>query len=193
MSVNVHLGCGRRVIPGFVNVDIADYDHIDHRHDIRTLPFFDDDRIDLIYAAHVLEYFDRVEVVTVLAEWRRVLKVGGTLRLAVPDFAAMVEVFRETSDLNLVLGPMYGRMQTGSADDPLVIYHKTVYDFATLSETLSAAGFENIRRYDWRDTVHKDHDDHSQAYIPHMDKDHGRLISLNVEAQKSARLPEEKP
>ncbi len=186
MSINVHLGCGRRVIPGFVNVDIADFDHIDHRHDIRTLPFFSDDSIDLIYASHVLEYFDRVEVAPVLAEWRRVLKAGGTLRLAVPDFEAMVEVYRDSGDLELILGPMYGRMQPGGGDDPLVIYHKTVYDFATLSDTLSLAGFENIRRYDWRDTVHKDHDDHSQAYIPHMDKDHGRLISLNIEAQKSA-------
>jgi len=41
-----------------------------------------------------------------------------------------------------------------------------------------------VRRYDWRQTLHKDHDDHSQAYIPHMDKENGRLISLNVEAEK---------
>ena len=26
--------------------------------------------------------------------------------------------------------------------------------------------------------------DFSQAYVPHMDKEHGRLISLNVEALK---------
>jgi hypothetical protein len=27
-------------------------------------------------------------------------------------------------------------------------------------------------------------DDYSQAYIPHMDKEGGRLISLNLEAEK---------
>jgi hypothetical protein len=27
-------------------------------------------------------------------------------------------------------------------------------------------------------------DDHSQAYLPHMDKENGTLISLNIEAVK---------
>jgi len=27
-------------------------------------------------------------------------------------------------------------------------------------------------------------DDHSQAYLPHMDKENGILISLNIEATK---------
>ena len=193
MAVKVHLGCGRRFIPGFVHVDIADFDHIDHRCDIRTLPFFDADSVDLLYASHVVEYFDRAEVTAVLAEWRRVLKVGGVLRLAVPDFEALAEVYRQSGDLGLILGPLYGHMRPGGDDDPLVIYHKTVYDFAQLSAILHAAGFEDARRYDWRHTVHKDHDDHSQAYIPHMDKTQGRLISLNVEAQKSAAAPQEKP
>ena len=30
----------------------------------------------------------------------------------------------------------------------------------------------------------KDYDDYSQAYIPHMDKERGILISLNVEATR---------
>ena len=44
--------------------------------------------------------------------------------------------------------------------------------------------FVNVRRYDWRQTIHKDYDDHSQAYYPHMDKENGLLMSLNVEADK---------
>lgn len=46
------------------------------------------------------------------------------------------------------------------------------------------AGFKDVRRYDWRQTEHKDYDDFSQAYIPHMDKENGLLISLNIEATK---------
>ena len=49
---------------------------------------------------------------------------------------------------------------------------------------LVSAGFRNLRQYDWRETSHGDVDDFSQAYIPHLDKEHGRLISLNVEATK---------
>ncbi|HAI38830.1 MAG TPA: methyltransferase, partial [Maribacter sp.] len=39
-------------------------------------------------------------------------------------------------------------------------------------------------KYDWRQTEHAKFDDHSQAYIPHMDKENGTLISLNIEAVK---------
>jgi len=64
------------------------------------------------------------------------------------------------------------------------IYHRTVYDFESLRSVLESVGFKNVRRYDWRQTIHKDYDDYSQAYIPHMDKENGLLISLNVEADK---------
>jgi hypothetical protein len=64
------------------------------------------------------------------------------------------------------------------------IYHKTVYDFKSLKKLLESAGFRNIHRYDWRKTIHRDYDNCSQAYIPHMDKKRGILISLNVEARK---------
>lgn len=66
----------------------------------------------------------------------------------------------------------------------LMIYHKTVWNFTLLSEFLESNGFSDVRRYDWRQTIHKDYDDHSQAYYPHMDKENGILISLNVEATK---------
>ena len=55
-----------------------------------------------------------------------------------------------------------------------------------LRSGLEEAGFGNIRRYDWRETdIGKAGiDDYSQAYLPHMDKENGRLIALNVEADK---------
>lgn len=184
MSIRLHLGCGKRNIPGFVHVDQADFPHIDHKHDIRTLPFIKDGEAELVYSSHALEYFDRVEVKAVLAEWRRVLRPGGALRLAVPDFEALVTVYQKHGKLDMVLGPLYGRMVVQTPQGERVIYHKTTYDFASLRQLLEENGFGNVRRYDWRKTVHKDHDDHSQAYVPHMDKEHGLLISLNVEADK---------
>ena len=71
-----------------------------------------------------------------------------------------------------------------TGDGPVTLYHKTVYTFASLQALLEANGFGDIRRYDWQQTIHKDHDDHSQAYFPHMDKENGILVSLNVEATK---------
>lgn len=182
--MKLHLGCGKRYIPGFVHVDLDDFPHIDYQHDARSLPMFEDNTAALVYACHVIEYFDRIEVLDVLREWYRMLKPGGVLRLAVPDFAAMVEVYRKYGDLSLIHGPLYGPMVIHTDSGERTIYHRTVYDFETLRSVLESVGFNNVRRYDWRRTIHKDYDDFSQAYIPHMDKENGLLISLNVEADK---------
>jgi predicted SAM-dependent methyltransferase len=180
--MRIHLGCDKRFIPGFVHIDLADYPHIDHRHDIRTLPMIADNSAELIYVCHALEYFDRIEVLEVLREWRRVLRPGGVLRVAVPDFAALVQVYQKYGELGKIIGPLFGRWPIPGGG--LTIYHRTVYDFASLQAVLESAGFTGVRRYDWRQTLHQDYDDYSQAYVPHMDKERGILISLNVEATK---------
>lgn len=183
--MKLHLGSSKRFIPGFVHIDLDNYPHIDYRQDIRTLPMIKSNSVELIYFCHGIEYFDRVEIVDVLKEWRRVLKKGGILRLAMPDFEALVAVYRKYKDLNRVIGPLYGRWEIKKNHGKrLVLYHKTVYDFKSVKVLLEQSGFQNVRRYDWRKTIHKDYDDFSQAYVPHMDKKHGMLISLNVEALK---------
>lgn len=183
--MKLHLGCWKRYIPGFVHVDLCDMPHIDYQHTVDSLPMFEDGSAELIYGSHVLEYFDREEAHTALAEWHRVLKLGGLLRMAVPDFPALVRVYEKSGDLDDILGPLYGRMvvERGGRQET-VVYHRTVYDFPSLKRLLEDAGFTDVHRYDRRNTAHKDYDDHSQAYFPHMDKEHGLLVSLNVEATK---------
>ena len=64
------------------------------------------------------------------------------------------------------------------------IYHKTTYDYSSLKKILQEVGMRNISKYNWRQTSHSIFDDHSQAYFPHMDKDNGILMSLNMECVK---------
>jgi len=178
--VKVHLGCGKRDFgEDWFHVDGADYKHVKH-HDIINLPFAHE-TVDLIYASHVLEYFDRVEAADVLKNWGAFLRPGGVLRLAVPDFAVIAQLYSEGRvTLDQVVGPLYGRMALHGS----YIYHRTTYDVETLSLLLVQSGFRDVRRYDWRETEHARFDDHSQAYLPHMDKDSGVLISLNVECNR---------
>ena len=176
-KLKLHLGCGKRFIPGYVHIDVVDYPHIDHVTSIDNLSMFQDNTVDVIYNCHVLEHFKRQDVLRVLREWNRVLKKGGMLRTAVPDFEKLIEVYLKYHDLKLIIGPMFGRL------DYLYNIHYNVFDFKTLSENLSASGFIDIQRYDWQKTEHANVDDFSQAFIPHMDKS-GILISLNVEAVK---------
>jgi predicted SAM-dependent methyltransferase len=176
--MKLHLGCGKRHIPGFVHIDAVDYPHVDHVATIDNLSFIPDSSVDLIYNCHVLEHFKRRDVRRVLQEWHRVLKPGGILRISVPDFAKLCEVYQKYGQLDLVIGALFGRQ------DYLYNIHYNVFDFATLKRELESAGFTDVRRYDWRETEHAHIDDYSQAYIPHMDKENGILISLNVECAK---------
>lgn len=174
----LHLGCGKVFIPGFIHIDLLDYDHIDYKHSIDELPMFEDNSVDLIYACHVLEHFKRNEIETVLSEWFRVLKPGGTLRVSVPGFEELVAIYEKYKDLNLILGPLVG------GQTYVYNFHYMVFDFAKLSQLLKGVGFESIERYDWRKTGHANIDDYSQAYVPHMDKEKGMPVSLNIEAIK---------
>jgi len=176
--MKLHLGCGKRHIPGVVHIDAVDYPHVDHVATIDNLSFIPDASADLIYNCHVLEHFKRRDVGRVLQEWHRVLKPGGILRISVPDFAKLCEVYQKCGQLDLVVGALFGRQ------DYLYNIHYNVFDFATLKRELESAGFTDVRRYDWRETEHAHIDDYSQAYIPHMDKENGILISLNVECAK---------
>ena len=112
--MKLHLGCWHRNIPGFINVDFCDMPHIHHKSDIRDLSMFENESCELIYSSHSFEYFDRFEAIEVLKEWRRVLKKGGILRLAVPDFDKLILVYQKSGDLNKILGPLYGRMEVAT-------------------------------------------------------------------------------
>lgn len=179
--VRLHLGCGPRYIPGFLHVDAQAHPHVDLVADVARLEMIPDASADLIYAAHVLEHFGRWEFRAVLAEWRRVLKPGGLLRLAVPDFAACATLYYEhglSDGLNGLMGLICGG-QRDSMD-----YHKMIFDEPFLRHELLGLGFRNIRRWDWRATDHAEVDDYSQCYLPHLDKEQGTLMSLNVEAER---------
>lgn len=168
----LHIGCGRRDFgPEWIHIDGGKFPHVTHNN-VKKLPFADG-TVDVIYASHLIAYFDRFEVLDLFYEWKRVMKPGGILRVATPDFWRMIRLYNDSKiKLDDIHGPLYGRMEMNGK----CIYHKTVYDYPSLARYLMLAGFSNIRRYDHRHTEHALFDDHSAAYL----KD--ELISLNVEA-----------
>jgi ubiquinone/menaquinone biosynthesis C-methylase UbiE len=182
--LKLHLGCGVRHFPGFVHVDLSELDHVEHQHRFDALPFLADACAELIYCSHGLSYLDDDEAEAALREWRRVLAPGGVLRLAVPDFAALTELYRRTGQIAHVLGPLYGRIELQTAQGPLTLFHRTGYDAPRLTQRLLDCGFADVRPWDWRTTCHAQFDDHSQAFFPHMDKASGLHLSLNLEARK---------
>jgi predicted SAM-dependent methyltransferase len=178
--LKLHLGCGSKYIPGFIHVDVIEGDHIRHQGSVCELPY-PDESVDLIYTSHVLEHFRRSEIRNVLHEWYRVLAPGGILRLAVPNFAACAKIYYEEGLKDGLTG-LIGLICGGQRNE--YDFHKMIFDEPFLTGELLATGFREVRRWDWRLTEHTDIDDYSQAYIPHLEKECGTLMSLNLESVK---------
>lgn len=177
--MKLHIGCGERNLTGYKHYDIRKINkHIDYVGKAEDLSKFDDESVDEIYACHLLEHFGRWKVEEVLKEWNRVLVRGGVLRIAVPDFEAVAQEYTENHNLEKLMGLLYG------GQDYDYNYHYGTFDFTYLKEKLQKSGFGKIERYDWKDFLSEGYDDCSRAYLPHMDIEHGRLMSLNVVAVK---------
>ena len=177
--MKLHIGCGKKYLPGFKHLDIMEYPHIDYVRNSDDLSIFEDNSIEEIYACHILEHINRNDINKVLSEWYRVIAPNGILRIAVPDFEQIVsEYLASGNDLNKVLGLLYG------GQNYQYNFHYQAFDYIRLSNLLKEAGFKSIERYNWKEFLPADYDDYSRAYLPHMDFEHGRLMSLNVIAIK---------
>jgi len=184
----LHLGCGKRNFPGFINVDLADYPHIHHKRSVDDLSPFENGSVDLIYASHVFEYFKFSDAPRVLAEWRRVLRTGGILKLAVPDLTKLISAYEISHNALDIQGPIYGLMDIISDGKPRVVYHKVLYDFNLLEKILEQNGFDCVMRYDWKEFLPEGTEDHSAAYIPSRDYADGICVSLNIQAAKAGEF-----
>lgn len=178
----LNIGCGTKPFYGFENLDSLPIDGINYpERDARDLSFLQDDTFDYIYACHVLEHIPRNDTFRTLKEWNRVLKPGGMVRIAVPDWDATVEYYQKTGDLENCLNWIYGGREREELNE---FTHRRIFNLANLRSLLYEAGFKRIERYDPRDSFHSNIDDFSFAYRPHMDFENGIAMSLNVQASK---------
>ena len=189
MQTKLNIGAGPTNFGSdWIHIDAANYKHITE-NDI-YLYKWPKESVDLIYSSHTLEYFSWHTAFKVLTEWKRTLKLGGILYLAVPDFEAMAKLYiSKKCKLQDIIGPLYGRMQSNRK----WIYHKTVYDYEKLYELLNEVGYKNINKYDWNQiSPFNKVDDQSKAYLPKCPEcikklswtSEYTLISLNVMAVK---------
>ena len=88
-------GCGQRLHPDWVNVDVYASAPSVIVHDLRRQLPFESNTFDVVYHSHVLEHFRRSEAPHFLAECRRVLRPGGGNRIAVPDLEQIARLYLE--------------------------------------------------------------------------------------------------
>lgn len=138
-ALNLHLGCGEVNHERFINIDAYAYPHVHYAQDIANLGNFTDESVDLIYASHCLEHFEYLKTESILAEWHRVLKYGGILRLSVPDFDKLLEIYNNHGcDPETILPPLMG------GQNNKYNYHLTVLNSVNLNRMLGKVGFKSM-------------------------------------------------
>jgi len=140
---------------GFINVDF-DHPTADIKADVSALPF-QNDTADVILAYHILEHFrsggyeshlsnplNPKTAMDALAEWRRVLKPGGTLEIKVPDFEKIVWLyyhFPQWSRSESSVNPPFGSYSDWVVSNG---QHQCLFDKTTMNKLLLLCGFTNI-------------------------------------------------
>jgi len=104
----LNLGCGKRYHKSWTNVDfIAIGDDVIAHNLINGIPF-EDDAFDVVYHSHVLEHFNKTNGLAFISECYRVTKIGGIIRVAVPDLEKIIQEYQRNLEraLNNELGGM---------------------------------------------------------------------------------------
>lgn len=132
--VKLNIGAGDIPIEGYTPVDAK------LGHDASRLEY-DDCVADEVYASHVLEHVKHDDVRATVAEWYRVLKPGGRMRIAVPDFAKIAAAYLNGAEIPTAL-LVCGGQQDG--DD----FHKTLFDEAHLTDLMQSVGLVDIKTFE---------------------------------------------
>jgi SAM-dependent methyltransferase len=134
MTLKLDLGAGAVSPPGYIPMGNA------HGTAVFPLPYADG-AVDAIHASHILEHFPHGQVADVVAEWVRVLRPGGTLHIAVPDFARVARGYLAGAEQ-----PTEGYVMGGQTDG--ADFHRSLFDDARLKEIMAGAGLVLLRP--WR-------------------------------------------
>lgn len=121
-----------------------------------------DGSVDEVYASHILEHFGSRESQDVLNEWVRVLKPGGRIRVAVPDFRWCCQNY--LADRPDMYGSYIMGGQTGPDD-----FHHALFDEAGLRLMMQRAGLFGIGPWksEWDDCASMPVSLNLEGYKPH--------------------------
>jgi SAM-dependent methyltransferase len=152
--LRLNLGCGPNVVPGWVNMDIRPVPGA-IQGDLRSGLPLPDAGVDCIAAIHLIQDLPYPDIAPALAEMRRVLKPGGTLRLAVPDLDRAIRAYL-AGDAAYWYVPEEHARSAGAKLVTQIVWYGSVrtpctWDF--LREWLLGARYRDVRRCDFGATA----------------------------------------
>jgi len=148
-GARLHLGCGAKYLDGWVNSDVVDVPVVQGktgRPDIvldveRDLGWLPENALAQVYFSHGVEHIRPDILPGVLANFCRILALGGRLTLATTDLMSIVN--NRFPDKNWE-GPLFGHRYS---TDPLALAHFDCFTWEKLTRLLGDAGFNRFRKW----------------------------------------------
>ena len=107
--------------------------------------------VDCIYTSHMVEHLSQKGVRSFLSEVKRILKVGGVVRIAVPDLRIAVDDYLEINDADAFMrGILVQAPEINTLKQKINLFvsgyrhHQWMYDGASLSKLLTKMGFSSV-------------------------------------------------
>lgn len=191
----LQIGCGRNMTPGWLNTDMS----IDLCKDGamyldagETFPF-PDNSINYVYSEHLFEHLSHDQAVNMLQECRRVLKPGGVIRIATPDFHFLEDLYlhpeKPANKSYIEWSAKGGGGCRPIPATPVNIIskfhtewgHKIIYDQQTLTDLLQDQGYKNIRFCHIGESDYDELKD-VERHFKTMPYEHYRLETMILEA-----------
>ncbi len=157
VSPYLHIGCGDRLLEGFLNTDVFTNKKAECGVDLRFNLPFPDSSFQGIYAHHVVEHIGYEDAKFFFQEALRVLQPKGILRVVVPDVGKFLEAYvknpESSSELASFLPPWH-RSPKWKTSLQVVDYvvrdtyfnpHRSTWDFCTLKGELFESGFQEVK------------------------------------------------
>ena len=169
-NLKVNLGCGKDVKNGWLNIDLcvpaidctSCRDTVLMSYDLRLGLPLESHSCSIIYSSHFFEHLEFRHGLKLMTDCHRVLKHGGTFRLALPDYR---EIFRAYIQGNSEYFSLIDDRWLGSLRDQntatvvdyvnYAVYqhgeHKFIYDEDKLILLLQALGYSFVSRTDHKE------------------------------------------
>jgi predicted SAM-dependent methyltransferase len=110
-QIKLNLGCASKLLEGYINIDQDDINVIRARYpwiefpedahvytyDVFNLPY-ENETVDKVIADGFIEHLSFIEEKKMFEEIKRILKPGGILSFAVPNFEKVVKLWLEAED-----------------------------------------------------------------------------------------------
>ena len=176
-KVLVHVGCGELNDPRYINIDARSMPHVHYVTESLEMGQFSPESVDLIYACHILEHVSHRKLILTLKQWFGRLKKGGVIRLSVPNFDTIINIYQDQGgSIDAIKLPLMGGQEYAFN------YHYSVFNHNYLNELLQSSGFTVIRKWDPKSAPYYNFNDWAGSHFSVGGKEY--QISLNLEAVK---------